>query len=576
MTAGVVRLLVVQARWDFLSAPEDAVDSLSRDISVSRLTARLLVQRGLTTPDSALAFLDPRLEHLLDPYLMADMDRVIARILKAIEGRERILIYGDYDVDGITAVVVLRRALEMIGCAAGFYLPKRLEEGYGLKPDVITQAAADGYRLIISVDSGIRAFDACRAAQEAGVDLIVTDHHLPDTSLPPAFAILNPRRPDCSYPDKNLAAVGVVFKVVQALFRKFGKEAVLEHFLKLVAIGTIADMVPLTGENRVMARLGLAGLGDARNVGLKALLEGAGVGPDVSMVDVGFRLAPRMNAVTRMGGGQEVIDLFSARDPREAEKTVRFMNEMNAARRREEETILSEIEKRIRRSPELAERSFLVFTGEGWHRGVIGIVASRLVERFHRPALVLSSDGDVCQGSGRSIPGLRLLDALDDSRELFVRYGGHAQAAGCTLLAAHCAALAERLDQYASRTLTPEQLLPSVRIDSTVDPDRLSLELARELDRLAPFGMGNPAPVFSSNDVAVIGGPWVLKEKHLKLQVKGNGGSLDVIWWKNAGIAEAISRGSRIDLAYSLTRESYQGKDALLLDVRDLRLSIAG
>jgi len=484
-----------------------------------------------------------------------------------------VLIYGDYDVDGITSVVVLRRALEMLGCPSSFYLPKRLEEGYGLKADVIRQAALDGYHLVISVDSGIRAFEACQAACEVGLDLIVTDHHLPDACLPPAFAVLNPRRPDCAYPDKDLAAVGVVFKMVQALFRKFGKEAVLPHFLKLVAIGTIADMVPLLGENRVLVRLGLEGLADPRNLGLRALLNGAGVGRDVNMFDVGFKLAPRMNAVTRMGGGQEVIDLFSARDQDEADRIVRFMNEMNAARRGEEAAILAEIESAIERTPEIANRTFLVFVGEGWHRGVIGIVASRLVERFHRPALVLSSDGALCQGSGRSIPGFHLLDALDHCRDFFVQYGGHAQAAGCTAPIDRCPALADRLNEYAARTLAPEQLLPSVRIDALLSIEQLSLELTRELDRLAPFGIGNPFPVFASKDVAIAAGPWVLKEKHLKFQVKAHDCPLDVIWWKNGKAYEALSRGSRVDLAYSLTRENYQSRETLLLDVRDLRPS---
>jgi single-stranded-DNA-specific exonuclease len=540
-------------------------------LGLSPLLAALLAQRGFVDPDQARAFLNPRLEDLHDPYLMNDMERVVRRIGEARNARQKVLIYGDYDVDGITATVVLKRALEMLGVEVGFYLPQRLEEGYGLKEEVVRQARLDGYHLIISADSGVRAFEACRTAREVGIDLIVTDHHLPDQNLPPAWAMLNPRRPDCRYPYKDLAAVGVVFKLVQALFREAGRESVLEHFLKLVAIGTVADMVPVTGENRIMVRHGLERLATPRNLGLKTLLAGAGVGRDVSLWDVGFKLAPRINAVTRMGGGREVVDLFSVTDAAEAEEIVRAMNQMNAVRQREEQKILEEIEKRGDLGPDAAPGRFVVVVGENWHRGVIGIVASRLVDRLHRPVLVLSSDGELCQGSGRSIPGFHLLHALDSCRDLFVQYGGHAQAAGCTVEAANCSRLADRLDEYAARTLGPEQLTPTLDIDVLLPVQNLSLDLATDLDKLAPFGVGNPLPVLASEDVTVAGGPWLLKEKHLKFQIGLNGSRWDAIWWRRGDLATSLKVGSRFDVAYTLSKQTYQGRDSLLLTVRDVR-----
>jgi len=554
-----------------LAAPDDRVRKLTTELGITELTARLLVNRGIDSPDQAAAFLCPQLNQLHDPFLMKDMDRVVDRVLQALQRQERILIYGDYDVDGITAIVILKRALEMLGGRPEFYLPRRLEEGYGLKTEVIKQAAEKGYQLIISVDSGIRAFEACQAALEAGVELIVTDHHLPDKTLPPAFALLNPHRPDCSYPDKDLAGVGVVFKLVQALFRRFSKEHVLEHFLKLVAIGTIADMVPMVGENRVIARYGLEKLADPHNLGLKALLEGAGVGREVRMVDVGFKLAPRMNAVTRMGGGREVVDLFSVKDPAEAEAIVRSMNEMNATRQKEEAGIVETIDRQLSEDPELQNRSFLLFVGEGWHRGVIGIVASRIVERFHRPALVLSSDGTSCQGSGRSIPGFHLLDALDQCRDVLTQYGGHAQAAGCTVPVSLCGTLGERLNAYASQMLGPDDLCPSFQIECLLPIEQLSLPLVQQIEQLAPFGLGNPVPVFASKHVDIAAGPWVLKDKHLKLQLRKNGSRLDAIWWKNGKAAETISSGKPVDIAYTLSRDTYQGRENLLLGLCDLR-----
>jgi len=364
---------------------------------------------------------------------MTDMGRVVERLRRARDRGEKILIYGDYDVDGITAIVVLKRALEMLGATVDFHLPKRLEEGYGVREEVLRRFHSQGYSLVITVDSGIRAFEAAETANELGMDLIVTDHHLPDEHLPSAYAILNPRRPDCAYPFKDLAAVGVVFKLIQALFQGTGREQVLRHFLKMVAIGTIADMVPMRGENRVLVRFGLEGLSDPRNLGLRTLLRSAGVNGQVTHSDVGFKLAPRINAVTRMGGGNEIVELFSLRDSSDAEAIVQEMNAKNLRRRKEEQQIMTEVEKRIQEDPAAFDQDFLVVPGRDWHRGVIGIVASRLMERFYRPVLVLSVGENDCQGSGRSIPGFNLVEALGRCGDHFLRYGGHAQAVGCLM-----------------------------------------------------------------------------------------------------------------------------------------------
>ena len=508
---------------------------------------------------------------------MKDMDRVVERILQARDLGEKILIYGDYDVDGITSTVVLRRALEMLGASVGFHLPRRLEEGYGVKRDVLKQASQDGYRLIITVDNGIRAFEAADVARELGLDLIVTDHHLPDSSYPNAYAILNPHRKDCPYPDKNLAAVGVVFKLVQSLFRTAGREGVIRHFLKLVAIGTIADAVPLMGENRILVRFGLEGLAHAHNLGLKALLRGAGVQGEVDFTDVGYKLAPRINAVTRMGGGREVVDLFSVDDQADAQTIVQEMNAKNLLRQQEEKRILSEIEDQIQKDPAAFGGKFLTVASRHWHRGVIGIVAARLAERFYRPVLVLSIEDSFGQGSARSIPEFNLLEAFDDCRDLFEQHGGHAQAVGCRLGEEFCNPdkvdeLAGRLEKYASEKLPPENLVPSLRIESFLSNQEINLPLYQAVEQLAPFGRGNPVPVFASKRMNVVGGPWVLKDQHLKLQVQCNGSRVDAIWWKNGTRADNIGVGSQVDLAYTLSRDSYLGKDKLLLTIRDMQL----
>lgn len=563
-------------QWKLLDPQPAHVDRLVRELSLSPLLAHLLVQRGQTEPEQAWAFLNPRLEDLYDPYRMADMERAVERILEALRRRERILIYGDYDVDGITSTVVLKRALEMLGARVEFHIPERLEEGYGLRREILERARDDGVHLVISADCGIRAFEVCEAARRQGLDLIVTDHHLPDLELPAAYAILNPLRRDCPYPEKNLAAAGVVFKLVQALFGRAGKKEVVRHFLKLVAVGTIGDSVPLLGENRIIVRFGLEGLADPRNLGLQALLNGAGVRGEVSGFDVGFKLAPRINAVTRMGGGPEVVELFSVGDPRLAEKIVREMNEKNLRRQLEERAVLEEVERRIQAEPEVFRRHLILVAGEGWHRGVIGIVAARLAERFYRPVVVVSQDGASGQGSGRSIPGFHLLEALEECRDWFVRFGGHAQAVGFTLAPRASSAgtlreLADRLESWARSRLSPDQLVPLLTIESYLDLERLDWPLYQDLERLAPFGKGNPLPVFASKSVNVAGGPWVLKERHLKFQVQRNGSRLEAIWWKNGSAADTIAAGSPVDIAYTLSRDSYQGEEKLLLTVQDIR-----
>ena len=564
-------------QWTVRNGVEEQIQQLAQELSVTPLVAKLLHHRGLLDPNLASQFLNPSLKDMHDPFLMKDMGRVVDRLQTAIREKQRILIYGDYDVDGITATVSLKRALEMLGASVEFYLPKRLEEGYGIRQEVLERYQAEGCQLAISVDSGIRAFEPCTRARELGLDFIVTDHHLPDESLPDAYAILNPQQEDCGYPDKNLAAAGVVFKLIQALFDRAGRSQLTHHFLKIAAIGTVADMVPLTGENRILVKFGLEGLAQPRNLGLQALLSGAGINGEVNLTDVSFKIAPRINAVTRMGGGPEVVELFSVVDPVRARAIVDEMNHKNSQRRLEEQGILDELEARIASTPESFQHDFLVIEGKDWHRGVIGIVASRMVERFYRPVLVLSVGDSDTQGSGRSIPGFHLLQALDQCRDLLTRYGGHAQAVGCSLdeeasREERLSELAQRLRTYASSKLSPEELKPSIQIDSVLPVKDLSLSLLREIQQLEPFGLGNPVPIFASEEVDVVAGPRVLKDKHLKLRVQGDRSGLDAIWWKNGQVADSINHGSRVDLAYVLSRDTYQGAEKLLLTIQDLRV----
>jgi single-stranded-DNA-specific exonuclease len=554
---------------------QEKVRLLVSELGISHFLAGLLVNRGFSQPESAEAFLNPCLEMLHDPMLMKGMTETLERIARALEHSEKFLIYGDYDVDGITSTVVLRRALEMLGGEVDYHIPLRLEDGYGFKNEVLESAAASGVKVVISVDCGIREIDACRFARDLGMDVIVTDHHLPGDELPEVTSILNPRQPGCKYPDKNLAAVGVVFKLVQALFESRDRKAVVPHFLKVVAIGTVADMVPLIGENRVIVRHGLSSLSESHNLGLKALLDGAGVGKVVDNFDIGFKVAPRINAFTRMGGGGEIVDLFSVDDRGAAVSIVDEMNRRNMERRQEESRILAEIGEMLEERPELADPGFVVLAGEGWHRGVIGNVASRLVERFHKPALVISLGEDRNQGSGRSIPGFHILDALEHCESYLERFGGHAQAAGLTLKQdfteeeSFCQ-FKECLQSYAASKLGEVDMEPVLQIDEFLEIGDVNFERCADLDRLSPFGIGNPFPVLATRGLPISAGPWVLKDKHLKFRSDGVGVPLDVIWWQNGERAANLGRGDTLDVAYTLSRDTYQGREKLLLTLQDL------
>ncbi len=570
-------------RWVLPEIDREAARRLSRELGVSPLLGRMLVLRGYSDPEQADRFLHPRLAHLHDPFRIRGMDAAVGRILEAIRRRERILIYGDYDVDGTMAVVVLQAALRQVGCEVLHYIPHRLRDGYGMREEVVEQAREQGISLIISVDTGIRAFAVVERARELGLDCIITDHHLPvrpgpeASGVPRAVAVLNPKQPNCSYPDKNLCGAGVAFKLAQAVLVAQGLEAaqvarMLASFLKLVSIGTIADSVPLVGENRVIARLGLEGLSRPVNAGLKALLEAAGLsGKAVSAWDVAFRLAPRLNAAGRMESAQQVIELFSVTDSDRAQELALKLNRLNAERQNAEQQILAEIDERHRRQPEDFSRGFLVLAGEGWHRGVLGIVASRLVDRFQRPTLVIALEQGTGHGSGRSAGNFHLLDALTACEDLFDRFGGHAQAAGFALPTDRIAELRRRLNEYAAGDLRAEDGGPGIEVDAEVSFADLSPALFEELEQLAPFGSGNPRPVFLARDVRVLGRPRLLQEKHLKMQVVEQACSLDAVGWRKANWLERLNvADASLDLAFHLGLNHYQNQARLQLELLDL------
>ena len=570
---------MMKKRWNILKHDREKIIPLSQSLKISPLIAAILVSRGFDTPKTATKFLKPSLEDLHEPFLLKDCEKAMKRIFQAIEAGEKILIWGDYDVDGTTGTVVLRKALEILGATTGFHVPHRFTEGYGLNIPKLIEAKEKGYTLVISVDTGSRAFEPATWAKENNIDLIITDHHLSDDKLgnPVAFAVVNPNQIGCEYPDKNLAGVGVAFKLAHALLREKGREKLVEGFLKVVAIGTIADIMNLTGENRAIVSLGLRDLPKAKNYGLRALMEVADCNSEMTSLDIGFRIAPRINAAGRMDVARQVVELLEA----ETFEKAREFAEILDSRNRERQTMQKQItelalQEYIDNGGSKHQKHVAVVAGEGWHRGVIGLASSRITDKIYRPSLVISLEDGIGHGSARSIANYHLLNGLDSCAELFEKFGGHAAACGFTIKHENIDTLRQKINEHASQHLSDEDLIPEIRIDAVVSSQTLDLQLVNELKQLEPFGQGNPKPKFLTKDLFLIGEPFVMKEKHLKLKLKDkNGKQFEAVWWDGVekSSEQTLARNSRIELVYSPEANSWQGNTRLQLVVEDLRVT---
>ncbi len=593
-------------RWRIVDTNQEAVAELAREARLPEVLAALLVERGIKRADEAFVFLNPEMAHLHDPLRMRGMRSAVERLERAIAQHEPVLLYGDYDVDGTTAVVLLKTAIEMLGGEARFHVPHRLREGYGLQTSVLEAAYADGVRLVITVDTGMRAVAEAETARRLGLDLIITDHHLPAADeLPPhALAILNPNQPGCEYPEKALCGAAIALKLAEALLMQHDsektKEKTLPSFLKMAAIATIADAVPLKGENRTIATLGLRGLRRPAGAGLRALFKVAALDPatkELTGYDVAFRLAPRINAAGRMDVASEVIELFSTRSVERADELAAKLDRLNRERRDEEARALTAIEMRLATDEQLALDALLVVDGEGWHRGVIGILASRVVERTAKPAIVVSVEDGVAHGSGRSVEGFQLLNALESCAELFTRFGGHAYAVGFAMPAERLEELKRRLTAYGAKEMAeraPEHVL---RIDAELELDRITPVLVGWLKKLEPLGHGNVEPLFMARNARVISAPRTMKEKHIRLDLVQNrdtqrdaaghsvanglsprprsSGTMKAVGWDMAArVAElGIREGSIIDVAYKIRENDHPEYGGIEIQMVGVRLN---
>jgi single-stranded-DNA-specific exonuclease len=587
-------------RWLLAESHPDQSASLAREARLPLVLAELLVARGITTAAEAFAFLNPEPAHLHDPFLMLGMSAAVERLESAIAAREPILLYGDYDVDGTVAVVLLKTAIEMLGGAVRFHVPHRLREGYGMQSSVLELAHAEGVRVVVTVDTGMRAFAEAETARRLGLDLIITDHHLPeaDNAVPAALAILNPNQPDCLYPEKDLCGAAIALKLAQALLERRdparAREKTLPSFLKMAAIATIADAVPLSGENRTIAALGLRELRRPVGAGLRALFAAAALDPaskQITGFDVAFRLAPRINAAGRMDVASDVIELFTTRDSHRAAELATKLERLNRERREVEAAALTVIENRLASDAEIAVDRLLVIDGDGWHRGVIGILASRVVERTAKPAIVVSVEDGVAHGSGRSVDGFPLLASIESCADLFTRFGGHAFAVGFALPAAALPDLKLRLRTYANAHLAAREPERILRIHAELPLDRITPVLAGWLRKLEPLGHGNPEPIFIARSARLLAPPRIMKAQHLRLELAQDSApspatspnasaahlpvsaspssAIRAVGWNLAERAMQLqlAEGSLIDLAYRIRENDHPDFGGLEIEI---------
>lgn len=563
-----------KARW--LLAPEPdaaAVARLQQELHLPAAICRLIAIRGFDAPDEAKDFLRPRLDHLHDPSCFTDMDRAVERLVRALRENETVLVHGDYDVDGICSTTLMVRTLTALGGNPIPFIPNRLADGYDLTDAGVRAARAAGATLVVTCDCGTSAVGPITDLQQSGIDVIVTDHHLPGGPLPPAYAILNPKRPGCTSRDKDLAAVGVAFKLALALTRAVaGNENAVYAMLDLVALATIADIAPLRGENRVMVRYGLKLLNDPQRPGIRAMIRAARLeGKALTAGRIGFVLAPRLNAAGRLESALRGVELMLATTDQEANPIARELEELNA-RRQEIDRATLDRARTMAQQMDLSSTYGIVLAEQGWHPGVVGIVASRIVEEFGRPAVLIALDGDEGKGSGRSISAFDLHDGLKQCRDLLLRFGGHRSAAGVTIATDRVADFAARFNEVAASRLDDDDLVRELRVDLELPFDQIDAELESLLRHVEPCGIGNPSPLLVSRGVVVAAPPRVVGKDALKLLLSSNGRELVALGWGMASRARELDVGMTIDVAYRLERDEWNGESRLQARLADFRV----
>jgi single-stranded-DNA-specific exonuclease len=562
-------------RWIFHDTPDELdIENLAQEINVNPIISKILIQREITNFDQAKSFFRPSLDQLHDPFLMRDMDKALERIKQAMDQDEKIVIYGDYDVDGTTSVALVYGFLRNFYSNISFYIPDRYKEGYGISKIGIDWAVENDFGLLISLDCGIKAVEMTDYANEKGLELIICDHHLPGPTLPNAFALLDPKMEDCPYPYKDLSGCGVGFKLVQAFCIKYGYDPdLLFDYIDLVAVSIAADIVPITGENRVLAYFGLKKLNENPMLGLEALIKLAGIRNQINISSIVFGIGPRINASGRIDHAKGAVDLLLADNYKTIETLAESIDVKNLARRTFDSTITSEAIEMIDQNVDHKDLKSTVLYKNDWHKGVIGIVASRCIEKYYRPTIILTESNGKATGSARSVEGFDIYAAISECSDLLDQFGGHMYAAGLTMEIDKVEAFKEKFEQIVSEKISDDQLTPLISIDSEIELKDINFKLNNVLEQMAPFGPGNMQPVFVTHQLHVCGRPIIMKKLHLKFYVKQNDEdeAMEAIGFGHAEYYDLIASGMRFSLAYYLEENNYLGNKTLQLRVKDIR-----
>lgn len=562
---------MLKKKWLLKEFDKARVLEISKAFKVTPLTAIILYNRGIREDDAIRRFLSKDINVMYDPYLMRDMDKAVERITAAKEKGEKITIYGDYDVDGITAIAILYKHLMEMGIEVDYYVPDRMQEGYGVNPAALDKIKADGSSLIITVDTGITAVEECEYAKSIGLDVIVTDHHECKEVIPDAYAAIDPKRKDCGYPFKSLAGVGVVFKLIQALAGENSLDTLMEKYADLMCLGTVADISPLVDENRVIVTEGLKRFKNTKNVGLKALIDVSTNGKAITTSTIGYIIAPRINASGRLGCASRSVELFLTDDKENAINLANSLCEENTLRQQTEQKMFKEALEYLEDHPEVKEDKIIVIPHENWHHGIVGIVSSKITEKFYKPSILFASDGDEAKGSGRSVSGFNLFGILENSSNLLEKFGGHELAAGLTIKAANIEEFRKKINEDAEKYLDEDASIPTISIDAAIKAPFITIETVKDINNLQPFGVDNPTPIFTVRNIKIHKISVMSEGKHLRMTLLKDGKYLDSVGFGMGEYYHHLEEGDFIDVAFALDINDYKGFQNVQLILKDIK-----
>lgn len=562
---------MLKKKWLLKEFDKDRVVEISKKFQISPLTSIILFNRGIRDDAEVEKFLSKDINAMYDPFLMCDMDKAVERIQAARKNNEKITIYGDYDVDGITAIAILYKHLAEMGIAVDYYIPDRMQEGYGVNRDALDKIKSEGTSLIITVDTGITAVEECEYAKEIGLDVIVTDHHECKEVIPEVYAAIDPKRKDCKYPFKSLAGVGVVFKLIQALDDNKSLPDLMEKYADLMCLGTVADISPLVDENRIIVTEGLKRFKNTKNIGLRALIDVSTNGKAITTSTIGYIIAPRINASGRLGCASRSVELFLTDSSENAHNLANSLCEENTLRQQTEQKMFKEAIEYIENHPEIKNDKIIVIPHEEWHHGIVGIVSSKITEKFYKPSILFAVDKDEAKGSGRSVSGFNLFDALENSSDLLEKFGGHELAAGLTIKSENIEAFRHKINDYAKNIIEEAMLVPTILLDAAIKVPYITIDTVHEINRLQPFGVDNPAPSFAVKNIKIHKISVMSEGKHLRMTLLKDGKYLDAVGFGMGEYYHHLEEGDFIDVAFALDINDYKGFQNVQLILKDIK-----